>query len=187
MSVRELLLEDDSGNVRARLRVSEKGRPVVEVLDDHGQPLRAIDLLEAVAAPEPGKAKASLRREDTLEEWQDRIHQEVLATQGKPANAYKLYIDFMENYHAASGKYINEVLTVSGEVVDVQNKGFGDVHVGLKGLSQFQPEVLCHFRESDAPLVEQLKAGQRVKIRGKCTEYVNKRVKLWGCTVVESS
>ncbi len=142
--------------------------------------------MEASVAPAPAKTKASLRKESTLEEWHLCAHQEVLASHGKPVNSYKLYIDFMEDYNSASSKYINEILVVSGDIVDTQIREFGDMHVGLKGLSNYNAEVLCHFLDSQMDSVQRLKPGQRVKIRGKCTEYVNKRVKLWGCVVAEA-
>jgi len=182
--VRELLLEDANGRVRAKLRISEEGRPVIEVLDTEGSPLRTVDLMDAAAAPRP-RSKARLVSEDSLDEWRDKVRQEVLAQHGSPVNAYKLYIDFREDYRGATKKYVNEVLVVSGEIVEVQFKDFGDIYVGLKGLSNFQAEVICHFSDTERAILDRLRPGQRVRIRGKCTEYVNKRVKLWGCIVVD--
>ncbi|GKT29116.1 hypothetical protein ADUPG1_001047, partial [Aduncisulcus paluster] len=77
-----------------------------------------------------GKVNVAPHKKETLGAWHARIANEVKLTQSKlHVGSYKLYIDFVENNTMASGKYQNEVIEVSGEIVDVSTKGFGDLHV----------------------------------------------------------
>lgn len=190
---REFCLVDHLGNTRAKITLDPNGSPVVEVYDLSGKMTRRIPLDQALSRPEqsgkkplPSVSRASDK--ESIFDWHHKVALEVQSSLSKTnVGAYKLFIDFQDNFHLANAKYLNEVLDISGEIVDVQIRDFGDIHIGLKGISGFYPEVICYFTEDMAASVSQLRSGQKIKLKGKCTEYVNKRVKIWGCSIIGSN
>ena len=177
----EFCLTDPMGRVRARIYLDINGSPLIEIANKEGRPLRTMSL-EGMVSTAPAPPRAGKR--ETMEEWHHRLEHEVMNTKPKlSVLAYKLYIDFSDNLEQATGKYVNEVIEVQGEVVEVQVRDYGDVFVGLKGISNYYSEVICHFTENQLRQVNNLRMGQKVKIRGKCVEFNNKKVKLWGCAV----
>ena len=186
----EFCLVDHLGNTRAKLTLDPKGTPVIEVYDLSGMMTRRVPLDKALdpvkesgKKPLPSVSRAG--NKDSIFDWHYKVALEVQSSVSKlNVGAYKLFIDFQDNFHMASAKYLNEVIEVNGEIVDVQIRDFGDIHIGLKGISGFYPEVICYFTEDLSGSVSQLRTGQKIKIKGKCTEYVNKRVKIWGCSIL---
>ncbi|WP_432738429.1 OB-fold protein [Maridesulfovibrio sp. FT414] len=181
----EFQLVDPMGRVRTRIYLSDEGKVVADVYDSSGEICNKIDLQKPpVQGPTAQQPKQSNGKEN-LSQWHTRIANEVQLGQSKlHVGSYKLYIDFMENNTMASGKYLNEVIEVSGEIVEVVAKDFGNLRIGLKGMSNFTAEVICHFTDDQTTIVSNLKPGQKVRVKGKCTEFVNKRVKVWGCHLV---
>ncbi|WP_319762958.1 OB-fold protein [Maridesulfovibrio sp.] len=178
-------LVDPMGRLRTKIYISNEGRVVADVYDSTGNLNNRVDLQKNIMTGPTAHQNVPRHQKETLGAWHARIGNEVKLAQSKlHVGSYKLYIDFVENNTMASGKYLNEVIDVSGEIVDVSTKSFGDLHVGLKGISNFTAEVICHFTEDQIPIVSNLKPGVKVRIKGKCTEYVNKRVKIWGCQLV---
>ncbi|TIH14940.1 hypothetical protein D0S45_12420 [Marinifilum sp. JC120] len=181
----EFHLVDPMGRLRSKIYISNEGKVVADIFDSTGQLNNRVDLQKNLKIGPTAHQNVAPHKKETLGAWHARIANEVMLAQSKlHVGSYKLYIDFVENNTMASGKYQNEVIEVSGEIVDVSTKGFGDLHVGLKGISNFTAEVICHFTEDQIPVVSNLKPGVKVRIKGKCTEYVNKRVKIWGCQLL---
>ena len=181
----EFHLVDPMGRVRSKLYVSNDGKVVADVFDSSGQLSNRVDLQNnQISGPTPQQSIKSDQKE-TLSEWHARIANEVQLSQSKlHVGSYKIYIDFVENNTNANAKYLNEVIEISGEIVDVSTKDYGDLRIGLKGISNFTAEVICHFTEQQTTVVSNLKPGLKVRVKGKCTEYVNKRVKIWGCQII---
>lgn len=181
----EFHLTDPMGRVRVRLFIAPEGKPMAEIFDSTGEIVNRMDL-QKTAYSGPSKQQPVIDgRPETLSNWHSRIYNEVRTTEPRfCVGAYKLYIDFVENNTSASGKYLNEVFEIKGEIVSVSNHDFGNLFIGLKGISNFNSEVLCYFTEENMPEVTNLKPGQKIKLKGKCTEYVNKRVKIWGCKLL---
>ncbi len=180
----EFQLVDPMGRVRTRIYISQEGKVVADIYDSSGQVCNKVDLQKPTPQG-PSTQQPLSHQKENLSQWHSRIANEVQLTSSKlHVGSYKLYIDFMENNTAASGKYLNEIVEVSGEIVDVNSKDFGNLRIGLKGMSNFNAEVICHFTDEQTALVSNLKPGQKVRVKGKCTEYVNKRVKVWGCQLV---
>ncbi|SMF27003.1 OB-fold protein [Desulfovibrio gilichinskyi] len=180
----EFHLVDPMGRVRSKIYLSDEGKPTADIFDSNGQLVNRVDLQKTQRPGPTAHQSSSPHQKETLSAWHARIANEVSTSQPKlRVGSYKLYLDFVENNTVASGKYLNEVIEITGEVVDVSAKAFGDLHVGLKGISNFTAEVICHFTENQTAIVSNMKPGVKVKLKGKCTEYVNKRVKVWGCQV----
>ena len=97
--------------------------------------------------------------------------------------SYYVVHDFQHSENEASARYMNEIVLVSAEIAEIQIREYGDTYVGLKGLSGFAADIVCHFTESQRPVVGQLKVGQKIRVKGKVTEFSGGRVKLWGCRV----
>lgn len=177
-------LTDSTGKVRARIYISDEDKIIAEVYDSSGKSCNTIDLQKAISASTAQQSSTPGEKEN-LSDWHTRIANEVQAAQPKlHVGSYKLYIDFIENNTRASSKYLNEVIEISGEIVDVNSRDFGNLRIGLKGMSNFTAEVICHFTDEQTSLVSNLKPGQKVRVKGKCTELVNKRVKIWGCQII---
>ncbi|MBI9112045.1 hypothetical protein [Maridesulfovibrio ferrireducens] len=181
----EFHLVDPMGRVRSKIYISNDGKPTADVFDSTGQLVNRVDLQKTQKLGPTAQQPTNPHQKETLSSWHARIANEVITSQPKlRVGSYKLYIDFVENNTVASGKYLNEVIEITGEVVDVSAKNFGDLHIGLKGISNYTAEVICHFTEDQTAIVSNMKPGVKVHLKGKCTEYVNKRVKIWGCQVV---
>jgi len=178
----EFQLVDPMGRIRSKIYISNEGKVVADIFDSSGQLCNKVDLQKTQAQGPTARTGTRSHQKETLSEWHSRIANEVVLSQAKlHVGSYKLYIDFVENNTAASGKYLNEVIEVSGEIVDVAAQDYGNLRIGLKGISNFTAEVICHFTENQTTLVSNMKPGLKVRLKGKCTEYVNKRVKIWGC------
>ncbi len=182
----EFHLVDPMGRTRSKIYISDEGKPTADIFDSTGEMVNRVDLQKTQQRIGPTAHQTVLpHQKETLSSWHARIANEVATCQPKlRVGSYKLYIDFTENNTVASGKYLNEVIEIAGEVVDVSAKHFGDLHVGLKGISNYTAEVICHFTEDQTAIVSNMKPGAKIRIKGKCTEYVNKRVKVWGCQVL---
>lgn len=185
VKAQEFQLVDPMGKTRVKLFLATDGKPIAEVFDSTGHMVNRVDL-QKTASVGPARQQPFFKdKKETLSAWHSRIYNEVQTTEPRlSVGSYKLYIDFVENNTAASGKYLNEVLEIRGEIVEVSNRDYGNLHIGLKGISNFTPEVLCYFTEENMPVVTNLKAGLKVRLKGKCTEYTNKRVKIWGCQLL---
>lgn len=181
----EFQLVDPMGRVRTRIYISNDDKVVADIYDSSGQLSNHVELQKNLQQGPTAMQSSLPYQKENLNQWHARIANEVQLAQSKlHVGSYKLYIDFIEHNTNASAKYLNEVIEISGEIVDISAKNFGDLHVGLKGISNFTAEVICHFTESQTTQVSNLKPGLKVRIKGKCTEYVNKRVKLWGCQIL---
>ncbi|CCO22795.1 OB-fold protein [Maridesulfovibrio hydrothermalis] len=181
----EFQLVDQAGRIRSKIYISDEGKVVADIFDSAGRLANRIDLHKIQKTGPAPHRNALQNKKETLGEWHSRIASEVQVSPSKlHVGSYKLYIDFVENNTRASAKYLNEVIEISGEIVDVSTKHFGDLHIGLKGISNYTAEVICHFAENLTPEVSNLKPGLKVRLKGKCTEYVNKRVKIWGCQIL---
>ncbi|WP_027178578.1 OB-fold protein [Maridesulfovibrio bastinii] len=185
VKAQEFQLVDPVGRTRVRIFLAPDGKPTAEVFDSTGQMVNRMDLQKKTfAGPAPQQPSMGGKKE-TLSGWHSRIYNEVRTSEPRlSVGSYKLYIDFVENNTAAGSKYLNEILEIRGEIVEVSNHDYGNLNIGLKGISNFTSEVLCYFTEENMPEVTNLKPGQKIRLKGKCTEYTNKRVKVWGCQLL---
>ncbi len=182
ITTQEIRLADASGTVRAKLYIGPEGKPVVDAFDATGMMVSRTDLCTLVPMDHASPQPRSPERKENIFEYQERIEAQVRKCPAPPiVSGHKLYLDFRENETEAGARYLNEVITVSSEIVDVQIREYGDIFVGLKGISNFNSEVICYFTQSQREMVSQLKPGMKIRLKGKCTEFVNNRVKLWGC------
>ncbi|WP_320171365.1 OB-fold protein [Maridesulfovibrio sp.] len=183
----EFQLVDPMGRVRTRIYISDQGKVVADIYDSTGEICNKVDLQKPPVQSTSPQQPTNVGGKENLSQWHSRTANEVKLSPSKlHVGSYKIYIDFMENNNAASAKYLNEVIELSGEIVDVSAKDFGNLRIGLKGMSNFNPEVICHFTDDQTPEISNLKPGQKVRVKGKCTEFMNKRVKIWGCQLVKS-
>jgi hypothetical protein len=184
ITTQEIRLADATGTVRAKLYIGPDGSPVVDAYDPTGMLVSRTDLCNLTSqngSDAPSGPKPATRKENIFE-YQERIEAEVRkAKPGTIVSGHKLYLDFRENENEASARYLNEIITVSSEIVDVQIREYGDIYVGLKGISNFNSEVVCYFTQQQKEMVSHLRPGMKIRLKGKCTEFVNNRVKLWGC------
>ena len=90
--------------------------------------------------------------------------------------------EFDEDRAAATAKYKNRVIEVTGKVHKVHRTGpdAPSVEVGTG-----DETVDCDFADNDAPQLDRLRVGQEVVIRGKCVGLVKGTVTLEQCTVVK--
>ncbi|MFW5489311.1 MAG: OB-fold protein [Desulfovibrio sp.] len=182
ITTQEIRLADASGTVRAKLYIGPEGSPVVDAFDATGMMVSRTDLCATTSGGPCAFTPPSGNGKENIFEYQDRIEEQVRkAGPGPVISGHKLYLDFRENETEASARYLNEVITVSSEIVDVQIREYGDIYVGLKGISNFNTEVVCYFTQRQREMVSQLRPGMKIRLKGKCTEFVNNRVKLWGC------
>lgn len=185
IKAQEFQLVDTMGRPRVRLFISSDGKPIAEVLDSTGCTVKRVDLQKTTSIG-PAPQQPTLKdQKETLSSWHSRIYNEVRTTESRlSVGSYKLYIDFVENNTAASSKYLNEVIEIRGEIVEISNHDYGNLNIGLKGISNFTSEVICYFTEENMPEVTNMKPGLKIRLKGKCTEYTNKRVKIWGCQIL---
>ena len=95
--------------------------------------------------------------------------------------AFDLQKAFEENEGAATAKYVNKVLEVSGEISSVKPGENSSVSVALK-TSNDMSSVICTFPPSTKPAA--LTPGTSVVIRGVCSGYLMD-VLLNNCAIAE--
>jgi len=182
IAAQEFRLTDGQGRVRAKIYLAPDGRPMIDAYDGDGVLLTRTDLLDGKVTPIVVQQGRRSREPETILQYHDRVEREVaMASPRLVVGGHKLVHDFQHSENEASARYLNEVVVVSAEVAEIQIREYGDTYVGLKGLSGFAADIVCHFTESQRPVVSQLKVGQKVRLKGKVTEYGGGRVKLWGC------
>ena len=97
----------------------------------------------------------------------------------------QLVADFERDEQAANTKYLNKMLLVNGNIVDVSGNDAGEVTIALND-PMFG--VTCNFNaqqtEKQSGLIKQLKVGKEVKIKGRCDGLLTD-VRLTQCSVVE--
>lgn len=184
IQAQEFRLADSNGRVRAKLYLSPEGRAMIDAYDEDGVLLTRTDLTNNQTTPIYTQPSPRLRGPETILQYHDRVEQEVIVGTPKlTVGGHKLVHDFQHNENEASARYMNDIIVVSSEIAEIQIRDYGDTSVGLKGLSGFAADVICHFTELMRPAVSQLKVGQKIRIKGKVTEFTNGRVKLWGCRI----
>ena len=96
--------------------------------------------------------------------------------------AKELIKEFDENETAASAKYIDKVLIVSGKIDDIN---LSSATVFLKGESPIN-SVTCSFYEDEKGKLSMLKKDDDITIKGKCTGKLMDVV-LNNCSLVNAS
>ncbi len=184
IAAQEFRLTDPNGRVRAKIYLSPDGRPMIDAFDADGILLTRTDLVTGQTTNNLMQPRPPGRPAETILEYHDRVEQEVVVGSPKlTVGGHKLVHDFQHSENEASARYMNEIVLVSAEIAEIQIREYGDTYVGLKGLSGFAADIVCHFTESQRPVVGQLKVGQKIRVKGKVTEFSGGRVKLWGCRV----
>ena len=95
----------------------------------------------------------------------------VVAETGLPITATELYTKFTSNEPQANQAYLNKVLQVSGQVLEVKNtSSAGRVVVLNTGDPMFG--VACTLNKID-PASPPVKPGEKITIKGICTGYLS--------------
>ena len=90
---------------------------------------------------------------------------------GIPVSATELYSKFTSNEPKANQVYLNKVLQVSGQVLEVKNStSAGKVVVLNTGDPMFG--VACTLSNVEIP-ARQVKPGEKITIKGICTGYLS--------------
>jgi tRNA_anti-like len=76
---------------------------------------------------------------------------------------------FEENETAATAKYVNRIIEVSGEVSSVERGENNSVNIALKTNSDFS-SVICTFPSGIDP--ESVMTGSQISVRGQCSGYL---------------
>ena len=92
-----------------------------------------------------------------------------------------LFKYFEENEAAATKKYVNKIVEVSGEIGSAKPGENGTLNVSLKTGSDLS-SVICTFPGSRYP--ENMTEGSRITIRGECSGYLMD-VLLNNCAVIK--
>lgn len=88
---------------------------------------------------------------------------------------------FEDEEKAATAKYVNKILEVSGTIESVKIGEANILSVNLKTGSEFS-SVICTFPSQTDPV--QFKTGNQITIRGECSGFLMD-VLLNNCTVIE--
>ena len=90
---------------------------------------------------------------------------------GIPVTAQELFSKFTSNETQANQAYLNKVVQVSGQVLEVKNtNNAGKVVVLNTGDPMFG--VACTLSKADAP-VKPVQPGEKITIKGICTGYLS--------------
>jgi len=90
---------------------------------------------------------------------------------GIPVSATELYSKFTSNEPQANQAYLNKVLQVSGQVLEVKNStAAGKVVVLNTGDPMFG--VACSLSSVETP-ARPVKPGEKITIKGICTGYLS--------------
>lgn len=112
-------------------------------------------------------------------QW-NKPHQSVSGKKGISLHAEALCKAYQEDESAANGRYLDQVLEVSGRVLSVEENQDGG-KVVLLACEDELSGVQCTFRENSVSL----KPGDRATIKGFCTGYAF-TVLLSECMVVST-
>ena len=82
--------------------------------------------------------------------------------------ARDLITSFQQDEGAASQKYIDKILVVSGEVADVQISPTGQATLILDAGDPLS-SIVCSFYAEETLIVKKIKSGMQVRVKGKCT------------------
>jgi hypothetical protein len=95
----------------------------------------------------------------------------VVSETGLPITATELYTKFTSNEPQANHAYLNKVLQVSGQVLEVKStSSAGRVVVLNTGDPMFG--VACTLNKAD-PSTPPVKPGEKITVKGICTGYLS--------------
>ena len=77
--------------------------------------------------------------------------------------------EFESDETAASARYINKVLEVTGEIISAEDTGTGSWNVSMETGSDFS-KVICTFPDVDDSAI--FKAGEQITLRGECSGFL---------------
>lgn len=98
-----------------------------------------------------------------------------------------LHQEYMDNPIAADAKYKGKILQLTGKVENIDREIAGNTYITFNIGGQYSLEnVRITFKKSEETKVAQLKKGQTVTIKGKCTgTLLSTTVALNDCEIVE--
>lgn len=98
-----------------------------------------------------------------------------------------LYQEYQDNAIAADAKYKGKILKLTGEVYNIDREILGNTYITFNIGGQYSiKNVRITFKKSEESKVAQLKKGQKVTIKGKCTgTLVSTTVALNDCEIIE--
>jgi hypothetical protein len=96
--------------------------------------------------------------------------------------AQQLQKEFEDNETAASSRYINKVLEITGKIASVEPAGNNVISISLETSSDFS-SVICTFPAVADP--SRLIVGNEITVRGECSGFLLD-VLLNNCAVIES-
>ena len=83
-------------------------------------------------------------------------------------DAAVLLSEFNKDETAANKKYIDKIIAVQGKVADIKIDTGGEATVFLAS-GDPMASVTCSFYREETPSVKQIKQGELVIVKGKCT------------------
>jgi len=95
--------------------------------------------------------------------------------------AVELSAEFDKNGPAAESRYKGKILSVSGEVAKI-TQFITDLYVTMRG-GFLAPGIRCYFSDRQKAAVFRLSKGQKVRLKGKFTEFAVGDVVMHGCVI----
>jgi len=83
-------------------------------------------------------------------------------------SAAALVAEFNKDETAANKKYLDKVIAVKGKVADIKTDSVGQATVFLDS-GDLMAAVTCSFYQDEASITKQLRPGNEVTVKGKCT------------------
>lgn len=96
----------------------------------------------------------------------------------------ELHKEYMDNPISADAKYKGKTLKLTGKVDDIDREIAGNTYITFE--IDFLEDIRITFKKSEESKVAQLKKGQQVTIKGKCTgTLLSTTVALADCEIIE--
>ena len=111
----------------------------------------------------------------------NKPHVDVVKTEAKyKLDAQQLINSFITDEDKASKKYVNTIIQVSGEALEISP---GTISIKYKNS---ESTILCNFLPKEDEKLKTIKKGDKIKVKGICTGYLLDVV-LVECVLIKES
>ena len=111
----------------------------------------------------------------------NKPHVDVVKTEAKyKLDAQQLINSFITDEDKASKKYVNTIIQVSGEALEISH---GTISIKYKNSAS---TILCNFLPKEDEKLKTIKKGDKIKVKGICTGYLLDVV-LVECVLIKES
>ena len=111
----------------------------------------------------------------------NKPHVDVVKTEAKyKLDAQQLINSFITDEDKASKKYVNTIIQVSGEALEISP---GTISIKYKDSAS---TILCNFLPKEDEKLTKIKKGDKIKVKGICTGYLLDVV-LVECVLIQES